>query len=444
MEYSDLIYDWNVEGDHHAPPPRLVELDDETLRDGLQSPSVRSPTIDEKLRLLHYMAGLGIQSANIGLPGAGLQVQHDVVRLAREIRDHNLPIFPNCAARTLRVDIDPIIEASQAAGLPIEAAVFIGSSPIRQFAEDWTLDRMLRHSVEAVEYAAGHNLPVMYVTEDTTRAHPDTLRALYTAAIEAGAGRICLADTVGHATPEGVWNLVTFINGVVAETGQQVKIDWHGHNDRGLGLINSLTAAYAEVDRVHGTAIGIGERVGNTAIDQLLVNFKLLGWIDNDLGLLAEYCDVASEVTGVPIPANYPVVGPDAFRTATGVHAAAVIKALRKGDDRLANRVYSGVPAEYFGRKQVIEIGPMSGQSNVVFWLQEHGIDPEPQLVDSVFSACKGANCLLSEEQILRIIAQCRRGEQPEDQPLPGTTTTGAAATVDTPAAAGRSERLGT
>jgi 2-isopropylmalate synthase len=405
MDERALIYDWNVEGERRAPNRRRLELDDETLRDGLQSPSVRSPSIDEKLRILHYVAALGIQSANIGLPGAGEQVKRDVIALAREIRDQRLQISPNCAARTLAVDIDPILEASEIAGIAIEAAVFIGSSPIRQYAEDWTIDRMLQHSTDAVAYAVNRGLPVMYVTEDTTRAHPETLRRLYTAAIEEGAGRICLADTVGHATPEGVWNLVIFIKEVVSATGRSVKIDWHGHNDRGLALVNSLTAAYAGADRIHGTAIGIGERVGNTSIDQLLVNFKLLGWIESDLSSLGDYCDFVSNTTGVPIPSNYPVFGTDAFRTATGVHAAAVIKAMRKGDSWLADRIYSGVPADDFGRAQSIEIGPMSGQSNVVYWLEAHGIEPESELVEYVFRACKEANHLMTETDVRSVVA---------------------------------------
>jgi 2-isopropylmalate synthase len=411
MDERELIYDWNQNGDRRPPQQVAVELDDETLRDGLQSPSVRSPSIEDKLRILHYIADLGVQSANIGLPGAGESVSRDVLRLAREIQDARLPIFPNCAARTLRVDIDPILAVADAVGIPIEVAVFIGSSPIRQYAEDWTIERLLRHSHDAVSYAVAHGLPVMYVTEDTTRAHPDALRRLYTAAIEAGAARICLADTVGHSLPEGVWNLVTFMRGVVAETGRAVKIDWHGHNDRGLGLINALTAAYAGADRVHGTALGIGERVGNTSIDQLLVNFRLLGWIDNDLSALGPYCDLVSTVTGVAIPPNYPVLGRDAFRTATGVHAAAVIKAIRKGDRWLADRVYSGVPAEYFGREQIVEIGPMSGQSNVIFWLERHGIEPEPGLVEHIFARCKNADRLLTEDEIVAQIAVWRTSQ---------------------------------
>lgn len=404
MERRNLMYDWNVEGDRAAPPARSVVLNDETLRDGLQSPSVRAPTPDEKRRILHFMAALGIRSANIGLPGAGPRAANDVLILAREIRDAHLPIAPNCAARTLKVDIDPIVRASDTAGVPIEVSVFIGSSPIRQYAEDWSLDRLLQHTAEAVEYAVAHGLPVMYVTEDTTRAHPDTLRALYTAAIEAGARRICLADTVGHIMPEGVWSLVSFARDLVAATGEDVAIDWHGHNDRGLGLINTLTAAYAGADRLHGTALGIGERVGNTAIDQILINLKLLAWIENDLTLLCDYCTFVSQATGVPIPANYPVVGIDAFRTATGVHAAAVIKALRREDSWLANRVYSGVPAEYVGREQTIEIGPMSGRSNVIYWLESHGYDASSEIVDTIFATCKDSDHLLSESEILTVL----------------------------------------
>jgi isopropylmalate/homocitrate/citramalate synthase len=413
MHTDDLIYDWNVEGERHPPAYRDVELDDETLRDGLQSPSVQSPPIEDKIQILHSIVSLGIQSANLGLPGAGADIKADVIRLAREIRDLRLPIFPNCAARTLQVDINPIVEASDTAGIPIEAAVFIGSSPIRQYAEDWTLEKMLRQSVDAVSYAVRRELPVMFVTEDTTRAHPETLRQLYTAAIEAGARRICLADTVGHATPEGVHNLVTFIKSVVEATGEDVKIDWHGHNDRGLGLINSLTAAYTGASRLHGTALGIGERVGNTSIDQLLVNFRLLGWIQNDLTGLGDYCDFVSQVTGVPVAASYPVFGADAFRTATGVHASAVIKALRKGDEWLANRVYSGVPAEFFGRRQNIEIGPMSGQSNVVFWLEKHNISPDPDLIAAIFARCKKSTSLLTDDEIHAIVAANRKTAAP-------------------------------
>ncbi|HVT61250.1 MAG TPA: LeuA family protein [Thermoanaerobaculia bacterium] len=401
---ADLIYDWNCAGDGELRPARgRVELDDETLRDGLQSPSVKSPVIEDKVRILHMMARLGIESADLGLPGAGPHVVADVERLAREIADQRLAIAPNCAARTVLADIQPIVEIAQRTGVAIEASCFIGSSPIRQYAEGWTLDRMLRLTREAVEFAVRHGLPVMFVTEDTTRAAPEDLRRLYTEAVEAGARRVCVADTVGHATPAGAAAVTRFIRGVVDATGEEVKVDWHGHRDRGLAVINALTAAAAGADRLHGTAVGIGERVGNCAIDLLLVNMQLLGWIDRDLGSLERYCRFVAETTGVPLPDNYPVVGRDAFRTATGVHASAILKARARGQDWLADRVYSSVPASLFGRRQVIEVGPMSGESNVVYWLQERGIEAAPDLVEEIFARAKGSARVLEENEIREI-----------------------------------------
>ncbi len=414
MNEQDLIYDWNV-----APRPpglpglRAVELDDETLRDGLQSPSVKDPAIEDKIRILHLMASLGIGSANIGLPGAGPRAVADVTALAEEIRDAGLSIFPNCAARTVRADVEPIARIAQGTGVAIEAATFIGSSPIRQYAEDWTLDRMLRATEDAVSFAVSEGLPVMYVTEDTTRARPETLKRLYATAVAYGARRLCLADTVGHATPHGVRRLVRFIREEVIEpSGADVRIDWHGHRDRGLGLANALAAIEAGVDRVHGSALGIGERVGNAEMDLLLVNLKLLGLHDYDLTRLPEYCELVARVTGAPVPCNYPVFGTDAFRTGTGVHAAAIIKAKAKGDDWLADRVYSSVPAALFGRRQVIEISHVSGMSNVKFWLAEHGYDASNDaLCRVVFELAKRTDRVLSDAEIH---ACCKAHDNPQ------------------------------
>lgn len=403
MKEQDLIYDWNrVDDTPVAPAGHVVELDDETLRDGLQSPSVQDPDIEQKIELLHIMAALGIHTADIGLPGAGPRAVADVRALALEIARERLPIGANCAARTVIADVEPIARISQEAGIPIEACTFIGSSPIRQYAEDWTLDRMLRVTEEAVRFAVGEGLPVMYVTEDTTRARPEVLKRLYTTAIECGARRICLADTVGHATPAGVRSLVRFVlEEIVRPSGEDVKVDWHGHRDRGLAIANTLAAIEAGAHRVHGTALGIGERVGNTEMDLLLVNLKLLGLHDGDLSRLPEYCEAASRATGVPIPPNYPVFGADAFRTGTGVHAAAIIKARAKGEDWLADRVYSGVPAGLFGRRQVIEISHVSGMSNVKHWLAEHGYDRDDDgLCQHVFALAKQAARVLTDEEL--------------------------------------------
>jgi 2-isopropylmalate synthase len=401
---ADLIHDWNERG---APPRPAypIALDDETLRDGLQGPSVVDPPIEIKRKILHAMDRLGIDTADVGLPGAGPRAVADVTALCREIVRSRLRIRPNCAARTMIRDIEPIARISDAVGVPIEACLFIGSSAIRQYTEDWTLDTLLQHTEEAVTFAVRQGLPVMYVTEDTSRAQPDTLRRLYTAAIRCGAKRVCVTDTVGHATPHGAGAVVGFVASVVGETGGEVGIDWHGHRDRGLDVPNVLAALTAGASRVHGCGLGIGERAGNAAMDLILVNLKLLGWIDRDLTGLGEYCRLISEGSGVPIPRNYPVVGQDAFETGTGVHAAAVIKALKKGDPWLADRVYSGVPATDFGFRQGIRIGPLSGRSNVVHWLEEKGIDPKEETVDRIFDAAKRSDRVLEDREILALAA---------------------------------------
>ncbi len=406
-----LVYDWSAPDADDSPRPKLAMLDDETLRDGLQSPSVTDPPTDVKIRILHLMDSLGIETADIGLPGSGPRQRDAVERLCREIASQKLSIKANCAARTMIVDIQPIADVVQQTGVPIEACVFIGSSPIRQYAEEWDLEHILRHTREAVEFAVREGLEVMYVTEDTIRANPSDLRLLLSAGVEAGAGRVCLCDTVGAAVPKGVVNLVTWVRELLDElgVGDKVGIDWHGHRDRGLDVANTLAALEAGATRVHGTALGIGERVGNTPMEQLLVNLKLLGWRDDDLTSLPDYVDTVSKAVDVPIPFNTPIIGRDAFRTATGVHAAAVIKAKRKGQSWLADRVYSGVPASWIGREQEIEIGHMSGASNVMYYLKTRDLPNTQEVVEAVLAAAKESERLLTDDEILEVVDSATR-----------------------------------
>ncbi|MGN6186020.1 MAG: LeuA family protein [Thermoanaerobaculia bacterium] len=399
-DLEHLIHDWNVDGEQASRPARKIEFDDETLRDGLQSPSVHDPSIEEKLQILHFMNQIGIDNADIGLPGAGPHVQKTVERLAREIVEQKLSVYPSAAGRTHENDIKPIVEISNKVGIAIEADLFIGSSPIRQFAEEWDLDWIVEQSTKAVRFAVSQGIPVMYVTEDTTRAKPEDIEKLYTAAIDAGAARICIADTVGHAPPWGARNLVRFVRQIVDRVNPAVKVDWHGHQDRDLGVINCIAALEAGADRVHGSAAGIGERVGNAPMDLLMVNLKLMGWIDNDLTALPEYVRFVANVTKTEVPDRYPVFGRDAFRTGTGVHAAAIIKAKKKGSEWLADRVYSGVPAGMFGLQQIIEVGPMCGLSNVVYWLDANGYPQEEALAREIFQLAKSTNRVLTEEEL--------------------------------------------
>ena len=405
---SDLIYDWNKNHPPGLEPPGPVLLNDESLRDGLQSPSVRDPSVPEKIEILHLMESLGIDFLDLGLPGAGVRAIEAVTALAREIAAHRMKIRANCAARTHENDIRPIADIVQKTGLPIEAATFIGSSPIRRFTEGWTDDFLLKTTEKAVKYAVSLGLDVMYVTEDTSRCDPETVKRLYSTAIACGARAICVCDTAGHATPMGTLALVRFVmEQVVKPSGETIRVDWHGHSDRGLAIANSMAAIIGGANCVHGCAIGLGERVGNTQIDQMLVNLKLMGiapWDQQDLTKLKDYCQAVSRATGVPIPRNYPVVGDDAFRTATGVHAAAIIKAYHKNDVVLANTVYSGVPSHEFGLDQIIDIGPMSGKSNVLFWLERHNIAANDATIERIYQRAKQSDHTLTEAEILECL----------------------------------------
>lgn len=403
MQESELIYDWNQSNSAFDwSNAKGIQLNDETLRDGLQNPSVVDPPIGDKIRLLHLMDQLGIHSVNIGLPGAGPRAVEAATALAKEIADTGLSIHANAAARTLIEDIRPIVEISQSVGLPIQVCAFIGSSPIRKYTEGWALGQMLETIKEALSFAVAEGLSVMMVTEDTTRAKPEDIKELYGRAIELGAERLCISDTVGHATPDGVRALVRFvIEEIVQPSGMDIAIDWHGHRDRGFGLANAFAAIEAGTTRVHATALGLGERCGNAEMELLLVNLHLLGGYKSDLSILPEYCQLAADMCHVPLIHSSPVVGRDAFRTGTGVHAAAIMKAEAKGDVWLADRVYSSIPASLVGREQVIEVGPMSGQSNVKHWLRRHGYNEDDQnLVQRIFTASKKTDHTLTEEEL--------------------------------------------
>ena len=400
---SELIYDWNEYGRKGRIIRRGVEFFDETLRDGLQNPSVIDPPIEPKLKLLHLMNSVGITAADIGLPGSSKRAYDDVLRMCQEVVNHKLNIKIACAGRTVASDIVPMVEISQKAGMPVEVYTFIGSSKIRLLVEDWNVDLLAKRAADAIDVGVKAGLPVAFVTEDTTRTHPEVLAKLFKVAIAHGASRICVCDTAGHATPDGVRNLLLFTKSIIAGEGatDQVKIDWHGHNDRGLGLVNAIYALEHGADRVHGTALGIGERVGNAAMELILLNLKLLGLLeDQDLTQLADYCATAAEAVGLPIPINYPLMGRDAFRTATGVHASAIIKAEQKGDSWLADRIYSGVPAGMFGRRQEIGVNFMSGASNASYVLRRLGIEPTKDRVDAVLRAAKNSNRILSDAEI--------------------------------------------
>ena len=406
MEHTnELAFDWNDAGPTPAPSPGAVSFDDETLRDGLQSPSARHPSLDERIGFLELAASLGITSADVGLPGAGARAAADAEALCRAIFHAELPIVPNCAARAAEADIRPILEIAQRTGREVEVALFLASSPVRCHVEGWSLDDLLERAERWVSFAVRGGAPVTFVAEDSTRSHPADLRRLYGAAVRAGAGRICIADTTGQATPLGAFRLAAFVKQTLRELDAPgVGIDWHGHNDRGLSVANALAAAWGGADRLHATALGVGERVGNPPMEQLLVNARLLGWDRPDLSRLMDYAENASRMLDVPIAPGTPIVGRDAFRTSTGVHASAIAKAGKVGGEALVDLVYSAVPASWLGRKQEIEVGPMSGASNVRSWLLEHGYQLDEAAVARILAAAKRADRILTDGELQALV----------------------------------------
>jgi 2-isopropylmalate synthase len=412
---TELIFDWAEAGPHRFRAPERVTINDETLRDGLQSPSVVDPPLATKIRILRQMDALGIECASLGMPGAGPRQQRHVEALCREVVDSKLSLRPNLGGRTVVADVEAIVAAAQRAGAAFEACLFIGSSPIRQYAEDWDFEHMLQGTREAIGLAVREGLPATFITEDTVRSRPEQLEALLGAAIDAGAHRVCLCDTVGSATHHGVMNLVGWVVALLEDRGVDVGIDWHGHRDRGLGMANTLAAIEAGADRVHATVLGIGERVGNTATEQVLVNLQLLGLAERDLSRLPALVETVAEALGVAVAPSTPIVGRDAFRTAAGVHAAAVLKAGVRGEAWLEDRVYSGVPASWVGRRQAIEVGPLSGISNVRHFLRAHGLGESPAVIERLLAAAKASRRVLSERELLDLVGSADAKGTPRD-----------------------------
>ncbi len=304
---AETTFDWNAREHGRLSLPPGVSLQDETLRDGIQNPSVVDPRIEDKLALIHLMEQLGIQVVNVGLPASSRRNFEDALAACREIARAKLKIRPAAAGRTVNGDVAAIAELAQQSGIGVEAYLFIGSSPIRQLAEGWGIDYLTASSADAIGTAVRQGLPVCYVTEDTTRSRPDVLHTLWSNAIDSGVSRICLTDTVGHATPSGVRALLDFARHVLLRRGvPELGIDWHGHNDRGLSLDNALCALQNGADRVHATALGVGERTGNTSMELLVHNLRLLGaWNHGSEALLESYRALAVRALKWPEPRAY-------------------------------------------------------------------------------------------------------------------------------------------
>jgi isopropylmalate/homocitrate/citramalate synthase len=404
------MVEWN-DVDPPAAPVERMQIHDETLRDGLHSPAARRPGLGDKLRLLHLMGRIGVDSACLGTPATSPGMRRDVSILAAEMASARIPVAAACAVRNRQADVAVVAEIAQATGLPIWVTAFVGISPMRADTGRRSAASAVRTVQDTVRFACGEGLRVCLVTDDTTGAAPELAKDVYAAALGEGAERICVYDAVGDATPWVTTAVVTKLRRDLDEMGYpDAGIDWHGHDDRGLAVANSLAAASAGASRLHGTALGAGGRAGNAAIEQLLVNLSDIRWRTSSLEALPRYCELAGRLSGVGISGNQPFIGKDVYRTATGVHAAAIRKAQRLGSSWLAERVYAGVPASVVGREQAIEIGPGSGRANILCWLDKHHIAAAPSLVREIQRAVAHATRIFTDEELFAITHITREG----------------------------------
>ncbi len=306
------MYDWNTAEVPKWRGAHAVKVVDETLRDGLQNATVVDPPLDVKLELLRLMQKIGVDVVSVGLPAASKRATDEAASMVQAIVDEGLSLQPTAAARTVVSDVMAVVEVAQRTGASVEVYSFIGSSPIRHYTESWDINFLLKHIADAVAAARKEGIPFTLVTEDTTRARPEMLEKLFKTALDGGAARLCLCDTVGHATPDGVARLVRFVKNLLRATGHaDVGLDWHAHNDRGLALQTALWASEVGVERIHGTALGIGERVGNVPLELLVRNLGLLGSKPEATSeALSEYCQLAVSALQIGgMPDTHPLYG---------------------------------------------------------------------------------------------------------------------------------------
>jgi 2-isopropylmalate synthase len=404
---NEFWFNWNnIQIDWPLPKKSPTwEFFDETLRDGIQAPYIATPSLDSKFQLIDHMALAGIRCADFGFPGSGPAAAAQCRKIAAYIAASGYEISQGYAGRSHSSDIDAICTLAQSVGVSVDAYIFIGASPIRQRIENWDLDSIVTRIRSAARACEHGDVEFVLVLEDTTRCTPDALERIYDTALDLGVRRITLCDTVGASRPHGTKALIGWSARYFTEHGHSVGFEWHGHNDRGLGLINSLTALAAGCERVHGTVLGVGERAGNTSIDQLIVNSHLDGRAEHDLIALRQYCEYASNALGVSIPNNYPAMGRDVFTTSAGVHASAILKAHEKSDLFGKDSIYSSVPASKLGREQEVLIDSSSGASNVRYWLTIRGLQADETAIQHVLDAAKTRSFPLNDDEIGKILA---------------------------------------
>lgn len=396
---ENLFFDWG-----HSLQVPFPAILDATLRDGIQGILTRYPSLDEKLHLVDLLLSLGVHEFEIGMPVVGLKHKQESIAVAAHIFKQCPDARVICLARTKIDDVIAVAEVAQAVGCHIGCALFVGSSPIRRRVEGWSIVDLVNWTAQAVRFAVHEGLAVSLACEDATRSEPETLRNLYLTAIEHGASRVVIPDTVGICSTDSTRRIVEFFRDQITD-GDTIPIDWHGHNDRDLGVANAVAAANAGATCIHTTVLGIGERCGNVPLEPLLVHLATHETYQWNLSILPQLAEYASKIFDDPIRSRYPIIGQNAFATAAGTHGAALYKATQRRDSQLAANVYAGADPRSFGREVQVFVGPMSGVANVKWKAQELGVSLKPNSEEDILLVAKERDKILTDQEFRTVAA---------------------------------------
>ena len=404
---GEILFTWNERPRGIRPQ---IEIEDDTLRDGLQASFIRKPTIDEKAELIRLSAGIGARHVVLAFPASSPAEFADSQRLLSVIKDHDVPMTPWFLGRAVTEDMEPILRLRDSYGGNVGAAFFIGTSPIRRHVEKWDFGGILERIATTMDYLRRAGLPCSFSVEDASRTPPDEIEQMVELAVRYSAYSIAVCDTVGESTPHGVRLLIGFIKSIISKHSSDLKILWHGHNDRGLALANSIAAIEAGADIIGGAFLGIGERTGNTALEQVIMYLHQTRTGTFDLKGLIPYARKLAAATEFQIPVNAPVVGPQAFATCTGTHAAAVLKAAELGTD-FEDYVFSSIPASELGAMQDIGVGPTSGMANARYVLERGNMPSSAELAAELLAYAKRQRRPLQQDDIVAWYGQRERAE---------------------------------
>lgn len=409
IEKEVNIYDWDKEGSEKLKSSSFRLLDT-TLRDGLQTPGIIQPSLEDKLRVIDYDAQLGIEAIDVCLPAdPSTRYFQEGVKCANYINTKYPQTEIFVLARTIQSDVNATMQFAQDAGCKVSVILFRGSSDLRLLAEDWHEDSIINDMGKFTKQLVGKGLNVTCATEDSTRTRPDFLKQIFEAGRAEGANEFCIADTVGYADPWGIKNEVSWLKQDVLDDNN-LQIQYHGHNDTGNAVSNSIAAIAAGAKTIHVTHIGMGERAGNASTEGVLANLTRRGINKYDLHKVVEGSNFVAEAFGVKIPNNHPLIGADVFSTESGIHAAGIDNARKKGLN-VSGIIYSAVSPEVVGRETIVNIGPLGGIHSVKWVLDRMGVPSSAELTSALLMQARIQNRALTPSEIKAVVREVRNNE---------------------------------